>query len=130
MGGRLSGWSGVTEALDSRSPPLCVVGSRLCKEKDSFIPAGRNVIICVTDDTLPEEALPAFVFILILWADYSAASWRVYFIHCLESSFTAVAHCLFFIFFPAAVVAFETDWRECALNLSPYFPVTQLIHSQ
>lgn len=51
----------------------------LWRERDSFIPPGRNVIISITDETLPQEAFYAFVFPFILWPGGSTAPYSLYF---------------------------------------------------
>lgn len=71
----LSGQSGVVvvDALQLR------LWRALWRERDSFIPPGRNVIISITDETLPQEAFYAFVFPFILWPDNSTAPYSLYF---------------------------------------------------
>ncbi len=77
------------EALDSRSHPPSVCGDA-CEERDSFIPPGRNVIISITDEMLPQEAFYASLLALNLRAD-SQQHLTVYisFTHSLDPAFTA-----------------------------------------
>lgn len=78
-------WRSLAEALDSESHPLSVCGEP-CEDRESFIPPGRNVIISITDEMLPQAAFYAFLFPLILWSDNSAASYTVSFFHSLSCS--------------------------------------------
>lgn len=55
----------LAETLDSATRPLPLCGE-LCEERESFIPAGRNVIISVTDEMPPQAAFYAFLFPLVL----------------------------------------------------------------